>query len=278
MVYLQPCTLLPARNYFQNTFSAFILRSSPSLLTKYNPSPYSFLFFFLQICSSFSFFKYISRFPYLLFFSSMDLIISISKCHEVWSQVNLADIYKITAKFINVLTIFQFCYHCCVRKMKMLLKVDKDRGNDPVCGTMHKKRTPCHHKHLSSPYLCNIYVKSIFIAVFLCLLFLLLLWGSTTSKKTTPLCIWNLILWGSDLKSIRQNWEGGDMAMQSLDWGKICLFWVSSIFMKFCAGHILTNSFESYSNCNMDKKSILDIAVAKLETRWGSRVKYEPKK
>ena len=201
MVYLQPCTLLPARNYFQNTFSAFILRSSPSLLTKYNPSPYSFLFFFLQICSSFSFFKYISRFPYLLFFSSMDLIISISKCHEVWSQVNLADIYKITAKFINVLTIFQFCYHCCVRKMKMLLKVDKDRGNDPVCGTMHKKRTPCHHKHLSSPYLCIIYVKSIFIAVFLCLLFLLLLWVSTTSKKNNPsmhlkshpeVLIWNL--------------------------------------------------------------------------------------
>ena len=55
----------------------------------------------------------------------------------------------------------------------MLLKVDKDRGNDPVCGTMYKKRTPCHHKHLSSPYLCNIYVKSIFIAVFLGLLFLL---------------------------------------------------------------------------------------------------------
>ena len=97
----------------------------------------------------------------------------------------------------------------------MLLKVDKDRGNDPVCGTMHKKRTPCHHKHLSSPYLCNIYVKSIFIAVFLCLLFLLLLLGSTTSKKTTPLCIWNLILWGSDLKSIRQNWEGGDMAIRA---------------------------------------------------------------
>ena len=85
-----------------------------------------------------------------------------------------------------LVTIFQCCYHCCVRGMKMLLKVDKDRGNDPVCGTMHKKRTPCHHKHLSSPYLCNIYFKSIFIAVFLCLLFLLLLWGSTTSKINNP--------------------------------------------------------------------------------------------
>ena len=99
-------------------------------------------------------------------------------------------------------TIFQCCYHCCVRRMKMLLKVDKDRGNDPVCGTMHKKRTPCHHKHLSSPYLCNIYVKSIFTAVFLCLLFLLQLWGSTTRKINNPFM---------HLKSIRQNWKVGDM-------------------------------------------------------------------
>ena len=109
-------------------------------------------------------------------------------------------------------TIFQCCYHCCVRGMKMLLKVDKDRGNDPVCGTMHKKRTPCHHKHLSSPYLCNIYVKSIFTAVFLCLLFLLQLWGSTTRKINNPFM---------HLKSIRQNWKGGDMTRQSLAWGKI---------------------------------------------------------